>query len=97
MMRQVLMISLTVCVVAVAGISFLPAQPAAEPEIPARQSWEYRFVSLNDLAADAEGDEAEIQAAQDKFNELGREGWELSENLFRAVVFKRPISAAGSP
>lgn len=96
-MRQVGIVSALVCFFAVAGLSLLPAQQAAGVADSGRQAWEYRLVSLEELIAGVEDDDAEIKAVENRFNELGREGWELSEYLFRAVVFKRPSRASGRP
>lgn len=77
------------CVCLLAGFALLRGQEAEKPLYKSGPTWEYRLVPLDELIADVEGDAAQIEAVQEKFNEFGREGWELSENLFRAVVFKR--------
>jgi hypothetical protein len=71
----------------VAGVaSLLPAQ---DPPKPAGAAWEYRVVLLTDVAS-LQQKPAEMTAAlESKFNDLGKDGWEIAENINGGIVFKR--------
>ena len=77
------------CLLLGALVTQLLAQ-AATPNVQPPQRWESKLVSLSDLTEpDQEGGE-EIAAVEEEFNKLGQQGWRLTQNLFRAVVFTRP-------
>ena len=85
--------------VAVAGIliaafffSLAPAREARGVGSNAPPVWEYRILALSDVAKAEEvlKDSAKVTSAfEAKFNELGRDGWEVAIPLPGAVVFKR--------
>jgi hypothetical protein len=59
----------------------------------AAPAWEYRILALTDVvkAEQALKEPAGVPAAfEARFNELGRDGWELTLSLPGVVVFKRP-------
>jgi hypothetical protein len=69
--------------------------PAREPRGGAAHeppAWEYRAVALTDVVKfeQALNPAAATAAVEAKFNELGRDGWDLAISLPGAVVFKRP-------
>jgi hypothetical protein len=67
-------------------IVFARARAIAAP------AWEYRVIGLTDIVdvQEAMREPAKANAsAEIKFNELGREGWELFGQLNGTVVFKR--------
>jgi hypothetical protein len=65
---------------------------ARDARVVAVATWEYRILLLTDLV---KFDEAlkepakAVSAVETKFNELGRDGWELTGQLNGTVVFKR--------
>lgn len=90
MHRSYLPIALT-CVLSVAGISFLFAQDSPDRANNAATGWEYHAVLLTDVVASDQEPAEQVAAVDERFNELGQKGWELSEQLNRVVVFKRPV------
>lgn len=74
--------------VLVAGVaSLLPAQGQPRPAGPA---WEYRVILLTDVVNLRQKPEEMTAALESSFNELGKDGWEIAENINGGMVFKRP-------
>jgi hypothetical protein len=66
---------------------------ARDARVMAAPAWEYRAILLTDLVKfqEAMHEPAKVvTAVETKFNEFGRDGWELCENINGLVVFKRP-------
>ena len=78
-----------------AGVSLVViADTHAQPEKPnVQESWQYKvvhassFVSVKDLFGNRD---AAISDFEDEFNTLGKERWELCEEMDGYLVFKRP-------
>lgn len=88
-MRGSYIVIVAVCLLLAVGITRLPAQNAPEAEAPAR-AWEYRALLVTDLVSADQKPAEQTAALEAKFNELGRKGWELAEQMNRVIVFKRP-------
>jgi hypothetical protein len=73
--------------------SLAPAQEARKAGGNAAPGWEYRALALTEVVKmeqalkDPAGATAAVEA---KFNELGRDDWELALSLPGSVIFKRP-------
>ncbi len=79
----------------VAAVSpFLLAREEKPPARVAKPTWEYRVILLSDLARPGQEPEKETSAVELRFNELGRDGWELCQIHLRVAVFKRPRKSA---
>jgi hypothetical protein len=92
-MRRVLLSAAFSGALVAALFSLARARDAREGAANAAPSWEYRVLLLTEVVSlqQAIHEPAKTGAAvESKFNELGRDGWELSENINGIVVFKRP-------
>jgi hypothetical protein len=69
----------------VAIISQVIAQPTNNKADAPAQVWEYRVQLITDFV------QTDVAALEKKLNELGHEGWELSQQMGLTVVFKRPL------
>jgi hypothetical protein len=54
------------------------------------QVWEYKVVLLTDIVDGKSQPQDQVAAMETRCNELGRDRWELSLQINRVVVFKRP-------
>jgi hypothetical protein len=92
-MRRASLSVAVACALVAALISLARARDAREVTVNAAPSWEYRVVMLTEVVSlqQAIHEPAKVGAAVEaKFNELGRDGWELGEHINGMVVFKRP-------
>jgi tRNA_anti-like len=86
----------------IAGL-VLSMAPAQEPRVrggDAPPAWEYRAIVLTDVvkADQALNDPAAaVATVEARFNELGKDGWDLAISLPGAVVFKRPKRRSVEP
>jgi hypothetical protein len=83
---------LFVAVVAVLLGGIISLAGARDARVMAAPAWEYRVVMLTEVVSlqQAIHEPAKVGAAVEaKFNELGRDGWELGEHINGMVVFKR--------
>jgi hypothetical protein len=68
---------------------FATLLPAQGPAPAARPAWEYKVVLITEVVSLQQKPEEMTAALQAKFNELGRDGWEIAENINGGLVFKR--------
>jgi len=93
-MRSVYLSVAVGCVLLSAMFSRLPAQVTTKQTGDAVRGFEYRVIYLPDIAQANQKPTNQVAAIESKFNELGRDGWELCANMTTAVVFKREKKAA---
>jgi hypothetical protein len=93
MRRNYLLMGVGGLLIAALFFSLAPAQDARGVRDNARPAWEYRILALTDVVKveQALQEPARTTATfEARFNELGRDGWELTLSLPGAVVLKRP-------
>ena len=91
--RTYLFMALCGILIAAFFLSMAPAQEASDVGGNRHPAWEYRSLALSEVVKleQALQDPAGVNAALEaRFNELGRDGWELAISLPGAVVFKQP-------
>ena len=75
-------------ILALSWIVLLASGPRAAEDAPPRvQQWEYKVTLLKNENGE---EEEEVAAVERRLNELGQQGWELSELQLSAAIFKRP-------
>jgi hypothetical protein len=80
-------------VIAALTFSLAPAQDAGKAGRNGPPAWEYRTLQFPDVIKLNEALSDPKKATEDlntRFNELGRDGWEIATSLPGVVVFKRP-------
>src|SRR5947209_3842392 len=80
-MRRALLSATVACALVAALFSLARARDAREQAAGAAPSWEYRVLMLTDIVTmklAMHEPEKTAPAVESKFNELGRDGWELS-------------------
>ena len=86
-MRRNVPLAIAALVLLVGSATFLPAQ-GPTPEV--RPEWEYRVILVTEVVNLQQKPEAMAAALEARFNELGKDGWEIAENINGGIVFKRP-------
>lgn len=82
--------AIVVCVLGVAALSCVLAQETPGKTGNGPQTWEYQAIYLLDIVDLNQEPSEQTAAVEKRFNQLGKEGWELSLQLNRVVIFKRP-------
>ena len=91
-MRRSYIILSAICSLALAAIlSQVNAQPTLKKTAAPAQVWEYRVQLIKDFVPIDADAVTQVAALEKKLNELGHEGWELSQQMHLTVVFKRPL------
>lgn len=85
MRRNVLLAVTAVALVAV----FATILPAQGPQTAVPTGWEYRVILITEVVNLQQKPEEMTAALEAKFNELGKEGWDIAENINGGIVFKR--------
>jgi hypothetical protein len=75
---------------ATVGAAAISRSEAVEARPAGAGAWEYRVILVSDLVPDQGAPAAQVTALESKLNTLGRDGWELSQQMQRVMVFKRP-------
>ena len=90
-MRRAFLSAAVACALVAALFSLARARDSREA-VNAAPTWEYRVLLLTEVVSVQQALQEPTKmgpAVEAKFNELGRDGWELCENLNGLVVFKR--------
>lgn len=91
-MRRNSIVMTALCSLAFAAIiSQVIAQPTLSKTAAPTQAWEYRVHLITDFVPTERDAKAQVTALEEKLNELGQDGWELSHQMQLTVVFKRPL------
>ncbi|WP_165064589.1 hypothetical protein [Paludisphaera rhizosphaerae] len=85
-MRRNALLALAVFVLVAGFATFLPAQA---PKLAVTPTWEYRVISLNEVIYSHKDASDVCIALEAKFNLLGKEGFDIYENMDNYIVFKR--------
>jgi len=87
MRRNALLTFAALVLVLVSGFAaLLPAQGTAQPT---PSTWEYRVFLVTEVIDLQQKPDQMASALEARFNELGKDGWEIAENINGAIVFKR--------
>jgi len=86
-MRRNVPLAIAALILFVGAATLLPAQ-GQPPE--GRPGWEYRVILVTEVVNLQQKPEAMAAALEARFNELGKDGWEIAENINGGIVFKRP-------
>jgi hypothetical protein len=92
-MRRAFLSAAFSCALVAALFSLARARDAREQAARAAPSWEYRVLMLTDIVTMQQAIHEPAKtgpAVESKFNELGRDGWDLYEHINGMLVFKRP-------
>ena len=86
-MRRNVLLAIAALVLVAGFAALLPAQG---PQAAVPSAWEYRVILFTEVV-DLQQKPAEMAAALEaRFNELGKEGFDLAKNFNGGIVFKRP-------
>ncbi|OJW13714.1 MAG: hypothetical protein BGO49_29765 [Planctomycetales bacterium 71-10] len=85
-MRRNVFLAIAALVLVAVFATLLPAQG---PQASVPTAWEYRVILITEVVNLQQKPEEMTAALEAKFNELGKEGWDIAENINGGIVFKR--------
>lgn len=85
-MHRNVLLAIAALVLVVGFATFLPAQGPSPAVTPV---WEYRVILVTEVVNLQQKPEEMAAALEAKFNDLGKDSWDIAENINGGIVFKR--------